>query len=91
MSNTCYDTLSSGAPGYAKRVAADAFSMEPEPGFPVTGGLKDVRLMLALGQRCGAALPTAKLACGHLEAVEAEGMGGKDWGALALAVRKDAP
>ncbi|KAK9845377.1 hypothetical protein WJX81_004942 [Elliptochloris bilobata] len=78
-------------PGYAKRLAADAFDMSKDPGFSVTGGLTVVRLMLALGERCGAALPAAKLACGHLEAVEAEGMGGLDLGALALAVRKEAP
>lgn len=78
--------------GYAKRVAADAFDMSPEaPGFPVDGGLKDVRLMQALAQRCGAALPAAQLVRGHLEDVQAQGMGGLDWGALALAVRTQAP
>lgn len=73
-------------------MAADEFGMDPAaPGFPVDGGLKDVRLMQALAARAGAALPAAEVVRGHLAAVQAEGMGGLDWGALALAVRKQAP
>ncbi len=73
-------------------MAADEFEMSATaPGFPVEGGLKDVRLMQALAQRSGAALPAAALVRGHLEAVLADGKGGLDWGALALAVRSEAP
>ncbi len=75
-------------PGYASRIASNDFHIGPDkPGFPVTGGIKDVGHVLHLAKDGGTPLPIADAIHAHMKEVEARGGGGLDWGALALAMR----
>ncbi|KAK9818204.1 hypothetical protein WJX72_008799 [[Myrmecia] bisecta] len=77
--------------GYAERMAKDQFESTPEnPGFSVTGGIKDLGHITRLGRDSQAPLPIAELTLQHLKEQEGGGHGDLDWGALTLSIRKAA-
>ena len=58
------------AVGYANSVANDKFvRTEADPGFPLTGGLKDVGHMQQLGKDSGAAMPVVDIIMQHMRQV----------------------
>lgn len=78
-------------PGYVEAVANDKFTPTPEdPGFSLTGGMKDVGHMQRLGRESGAPMPIVDIILQHMQQVKDMGGASLDWSGLALAVRKDA-
>jgi 3-hydroxyisobutyrate dehydrogenase-like beta-hydroxyacid dehydrogenase len=59
-------------------------------GFVMTGGLKDVRLMLSTSAEAGAKLPFGEIAERHLSNAVDAGMGEQDWSAIHELARKKA-
>ncbi len=59
-----------------------------EPGFKLTLGLKDVNLALDAAKAKDANLPSAEIVRENMEAAIQEGLGDKDWSALAVAARR---
>lgn len=77
--------------GYVNAQANDKFTPTPEdPGFALTGGIKDVSHMQRLGRQSGAPLPIVDIVLQHMQQVKDMGGGNLDWSSLALAVRKEA-
>ena len=78
--------------GYADRIANGSFKITSEsPGFPATGGLKDLGLILELGDQSGVVTPVAKITHAHLRQLsEQEGGAQMDWGAVACIIRQAA-
>jgi 3-hydroxyisobutyrate dehydrogenase-like beta-hydroxyacid dehydrogenase len=77
--------------GYAEAVAGDKFMPTPEnPGFSVTGGIKDASHMQRLARESGVSLPVIDIILHHLQQVKDMGGEGMDWSSLSLAVRKQA-
>lgn len=54
------------------------------------GGMKDVGLMQDLAKQSGASLPTADTLSRNLSKAKQDGLGDKDWGAIALVLRQEA-
>ena len=59
-----------------------------EPGFKLTLGLKDVNLALDAAKAKGASLPSAEIVRENLQSAVEQGLGDKDWSALAKAARR---
>ena len=77
------------SPGY-KRYGRNIAHNSYEPGFKLTLGLKDVNLALEAAKAKQALLPAAEIVRETmLEAVE-QGLGSKDWSALAKVTRRRA-
>ena len=77
--------------GYVNAQANDKFTPTPEdPGFALTGGIKDVSHMQRLGRQSGAPLPIVDIVLQHMQQVKDMGGANLDWSSLALAVRKEA-
>ena len=62
-----------------------------EPEARLSQHLKDVRLILAAGERCGAKLPLTTVHRALLEQAEAAGYGASDNSAIIQVFRKDQP
>jgi 3-hydroxyisobutyrate dehydrogenase-like beta-hydroxyacid dehydrogenase len=58
--------------------------------FPLSLGLKDIRLVLEAADAAGAPMPVANLLHDRLLGLQAQGFGTLDWSALALGASKDA-
>lgn len=72
-------------------MAGDRFTPTPEnPGFSLTGGIKDVGHMQRLGRESGVPVPVVDVVLQHLQQVKDMGGADLDWSSLALAVRKQA-
>ncbi|CAL8467100.1 g6636 [Coccomyxa elongata] len=77
--------------GYVNAQANDKFTPTPEdPGFALTGGMKDVSHMQRLSRESAAPLPIVDIVLQHMQQVKDMGGGNLDWSSLALAVRKEA-
>jgi len=63
---------------------------EFKPGFKLTLGLKDMRLILAAGEVFGVPLPFASVVRDNLVDAIGHGDANKDWSALALVARRRA-
>lgn len=77
------------APAYAtygKLIVEGEF----KPGFKLTLGLKDMRLVLAAGEAIGVPLPFASVVRDNLVDAIGHGDADKDWSALALVARRRA-
>ena len=72
---------------YAERILARDFD---EAGFALTGGLKDVELMLQASTDTGVALPCASVVREKFLAAIAHGMGHRDWSAIYEITRMNA-
>ncbi len=59
-----------------------------EPGFKLTLGLKDVNLALDAAKAKDASLPTAEIVRENLQSAVEQGLGDKDWSALAKTARR---
>ena len=77
------------SPSY-KRYGGNISSNTYEPGFKLTLGLKDVDLALDAAKVKGASLPAAQIVRENLEQAVNQGLGDKDWSALAKATRRRA-
>ncbi|KAL3136887.1 hypothetical protein ABBQ32_006498 [Trebouxia sp. C0010 RCD-2024] len=78
-------------PGYAERLAAGDFEISPSsPGFPVTGGCKDLGLMQQLAKESNVPLPLADIIMTHEREAEQQGNGDKDWGCIVDVLRNKA-
>ena len=77
------------SPGY-KRYAGNIASNTYEPGFKLTLGLKDVNLALDAAKAKEATLPAAQIVRENLQQAVDQGLGEKDWSALAKATRRRA-
>ncbi|DBA72789.1 hypothetical protein WJX79_000211 [Trebouxia sp. C0005] len=78
-------------PGYAERLAAGTFEVTPSsPGFPVSGGIKDLGLMQRLAQESSVPLPLADIIMSHEKEAERQGKGALDWGCIADILRDKA-
>ena len=84
MTNTMF-----ASPSY-KRYGCNISSSTYEPGFKLTLGLKDVNLALDAAKVKGASLPAAQIVRENLEQAVDQGLGDKDWSALAKATRRRA-
>lgn len=73
--------------GYGQIMAKEQF--EPA-GFALKLGLKDVRLVLAAAEECGAPMPAASLVHDHLLAALAQGQGELDWSSVCQVVARNA-
>jgi 3-hydroxyisobutyrate dehydrogenase-like beta-hydroxyacid dehydrogenase len=62
----------------------------PAGGFAMTGGLKDVKLMLDAAAQRGAPLKIGDIILGKMETAIAEGMGERDWAAIYEITRREA-
>jgi 3-hydroxyisobutyrate dehydrogenase-like beta-hydroxyacid dehydrogenase len=69
------------APAY-KTYSAAILEQKFEAGFKLALGLKDVRLMLAAGEKAGAPLPFASVVRDNFVDALAHGEGDKDWAAI---------
>ena len=77
------------SPSY-QRYSANIAKGSYEPGFKLTLGLKDVNLALDAAQAKEAVLPSAQIVRENLQRAVEEGLGDKDWSALAKAARRRA-
>jgi len=73
--------------GYGRIMAREQF--EPA-GFALKLGLKDVRLVLAAAEECGAPMPVASVVHDHLLSALAQGQGELDWSSVALVAARNA-
>ena len=71
---------------YGSNIAKDSY----EPGFKLTLGLKDVNLALDAAKAKGSVLPAAEIVRESLLKAVDQGLGDKDWSALATATRRRA-
>ena len=71
---------------YGGNIAENSY----EPGFKLTLGLKDVNLALDAAGAKQASLPAAEIVRENLQRAVEQGMGDKDWSALAKATRRRA-
>lgn len=71
---------------YGENIAKGAY----EPGFKLPLGLKDVNLALDAARAKGATLPAAEIVRENLQAGVEQGLGDKDWSALARVTRRRA-
>ena len=71
---------------YGGNIARNSY----EPGFKLTLGLKDVNLALDAARAKEAVLPSAEIVRENLQRAVEEGMGDKDWSALAKMARRRA-
>jgi 3-hydroxyisobutyrate dehydrogenase-like beta-hydroxyacid dehydrogenase len=62
----------------------------PAGGFAMSGGLKDVKLMLDAAAQCGAPLKIGDIILKKMETAIAEGMGERDWAAIYEITRREA-
>ena len=62
----------------------------PAGGFAMTGGLKDVKLMLDAAAKSGAPLKIGEIIRAKMETAVAEGMGERDWAAITEISRREA-
>ena len=62
----------------------------PAGGFAMSGGLKDVKLMLDAAAQCGAPLQIGDIILKKMETAIAEGMGERDWAAIYEITRREA-
>ena len=62
----------------------------PAGGFALTGGLKDVKMMLDAAAKSGAPLEIGNIIKSNMETAVAEGMGGRDWAAITEISRRKA-
>ena len=77
------------SPSY-KRYGGNIATGSYEPGFKLTLGLKDVNLALDAAKAKEASLPSAEIVRENLMAAVEQGLGDKDWSALARAARRRA-
>lgn len=77
------------SPSY-QRYGANIAKGSYEPGFKLTLGLKDVNLALDAAREKGSRLPAAEIVRENLQGAVDQGLGAKDWSALAKAVRRRA-
>lgn len=78
-------------PGYADRLAAGKFEVTASsPGFPVSGGMKDLGLMQRLAKESNVPLPLADIVMSHEKEAEQQGKGALDWGCIADVLREKA-
>lgn len=73
--------------GYGRIIAEEKF--EPA-GFALRLGLKDVKLMLAAAEECGAPLPIASLIHDHLLTAMGQGQADMDWSSVAKVAARSA-
>ena len=71
---------------YGGNIARDSY----EPGFKLSLGLKDVNLALDAAKAKHAALPSAEIVREHMSQAVEQGLGNKDWSALAKIVHQRA-
>ena len=71
---------------YGSNIATNTY----EPGFKLTLGLKDVNLALDAAKAKQADLPAAEIVRENMDQAVAQGLGDKDWSALAQATRRRA-
>jgi 3-hydroxyisobutyrate dehydrogenase-like beta-hydroxyacid dehydrogenase len=76
------------AKGYADKLEKRDF--QGRGGFVMTGGLKDLKLMLSTAAAVGAQLKTGEIVAQMFEASIAAGMGEQDWSAFHELARKNA-
>jgi 3-hydroxyisobutyrate dehydrogenase-like beta-hydroxyacid dehydrogenase len=62
----------------------------PAGGFAMTGGLKDVKLMLDAAAQSGAPLKIGGIIKAKMETAIAKGMGDRDWAAIYEITRHEA-
>lgn len=75
--------------GYGDRIKSDSFIIdEANPGFSVTGGLKDVSLMRKLAHENGTRLEIADITHAHLQKQVEDGKSDLDWASLVEGIRK---
>jgi 3-hydroxyisobutyrate dehydrogenase-like beta-hydroxyacid dehydrogenase len=72
---------------YAERIRTRSFD---DVGFELTGGLKDVELMLEASGEARVAFPFASVVRDKLLAAIAQGMGDRDWSAFSEVTRQNA-
>ncbi len=77
------------SPSY-KRYGGNIAEGRYEPGFKLTLGLKDVNLALDAAKAKEASLPSAEIVRENLMAAVKQGLGDKDWSALARTARRRA-
>ena len=77
------------SPSY-KRYGGNIAGNSYEPGFKLTLGLKDVTLALDAAKAKHAVLPAAEIVRENLLKAVDQGLGDKDWSALAKATRRRA-
>ena len=77
------------SPSY-KRYGGNIASNSYEPGFKLILGLKDVNLALEAGKAKDAVLPAAEIVQENMVQAVDQGLGDKDWSALAKATRRRA-
>ena len=70
------------SPSY-KRYGANIAEKSYDPGFKLTLGLKDIKLALDAAKAKQADLPGAEIVCENMLKAVDEGLGDKDWSALA--------
>ena len=71
---------------YGGNVAKDSY----EPGFKLTLGLKDINLALDAAKAKHVVLPAAEIVRENMDQAVTQGLGDKDWSALAKATRRRA-
>jgi 3-hydroxyisobutyrate dehydrogenase-like beta-hydroxyacid dehydrogenase len=76
-----------GLKQYAGNILQRSF---PVGGFAMTGGLKDVKLMLDAAAKSGAPLKIGGIIRAKMETAVAEGMGERDWAAITEISRREA-
>lgn len=77
------------SPSY-QRYGANISKHSYEPGFKLTLGLKDVNLALDAAKARGASLPAGQIVQENMQDAVVNGLGSKDWSALAKTTRKRA-
>jgi len=77
------------SPSY-KRYGGNIASNSYEPGFKLTLGLKDVNLAIAAAKAKNAVLPAAEIVRENMAKAVEQGLGAKDWSALAKVTRRRA-
>ena len=77
------------SPSY-KRYGSNIASNSYEPGFKLTLGLKDVNLALDAAKAKDAVLPAAEIVRQNMSQAVEQGLGAKDWSALAKVTRRRA-